>query len=103
MYFVGRKDDIVNTRGEKVAPKQIENVLHKLPGVMEAAVVGVPDPILGEALKAVLIADTSRVRRSDVFAHCKVHLEDFMIPKYLEFRSELPKTSSGRLLRRGLL
>jgi long-chain acyl-CoA synthetase len=103
MYFVGRKDDIINTRGEKVAPKEIENVLHSLPGVIEAAVVGVPDPILGEAVKAVLVVDPSRVRKTDVLAHCKAHVEDFMIPKYVEFRNELPKTSSGKTLRRGLI
>ena len=47
LYFVGRKDDIIKTRGEKVAPKEVENVLYALPGVREAAVIGVPDPILG--------------------------------------------------------
>ena len=103
MYFIGRKDDIINTRGEKVAPKEIENVLHSLAGVIEAAVVGVPDPILGEAVKAVLVVDPSRVRKTDVLAHCKAHVEDFMIPKYVEFRNELPKTSSGKTLRRGLI
>jgi acyl-coenzyme A synthetase/AMP-(fatty) acid ligase len=101
MYFVGRKDDIVNTRGEKVAPKEVENVLHDIPGVIEATVFGVPDPILGEALKAVIVADP-RVTSSDVLAHCRRSLEDFMQPKYLEFRSELPKTSSGKILRRAL-
>src|SRR5207245_2301817 len=85
LYFVGRKDDIINTRGEKVAPKELEAVLHSLPGVIEAAVVGVPDPILGEAVKAVLVVDRSRVRKTDVLAHCKAHVEDFMIPKYVEF------------------
>ena len=54
LYFVGRKDDIIKTRGEKVSPKEVENVLYALPGVREAAVVGVPDPILGMAIKAVV-------------------------------------------------
>ena len=102
MYFVGRKDDIINTRGEKVAPKEVENVLHSIPGVVEATVFGVPDPILGEALKAVIVADTSRVRKSDVLAYCRQRLEDFKLPKYLEFRAELPKTSSGKVLKRAL-
>ena len=54
LYFVGRKDDIIKTRGEKVSPKEVENVLYALPGMREAAVVGVPDPILGMAIKAVV-------------------------------------------------
>ena len=49
-YFVGRKDDIIKSRGEKVAPREIENVLYMLPDIREAAVIGVPDKILGEAL-----------------------------------------------------
>jgi acyl-coenzyme A synthetase/AMP-(fatty) acid ligase len=102
MYFVGRKDDIVNTRGEKVAPKEVETVIHSLPGVIEAAVVGVPDPILGEAIKAFVVADRTRVQKNDVLAHCKAHLEAFMLPKYVEFRNELPKTSSGKTLKREL-
>jgi acyl-coenzyme A synthetase/AMP-(fatty) acid ligase len=102
MYFVGRKDDIVNTRGEKVAPKEFETVIHSLPGVIEAAVVGVPDPILGEAIKAFVVADRTRVQKNDVLAHCKAHLEAFMLPKYVEFRNELPKTSSGKTLKREL-
>ena len=52
LYFVGRKDDIIKSRGEKVAPKEVENVIYALPGVAEAAVIGVPDPILGQAIKA---------------------------------------------------
>jgi long-chain acyl-CoA synthetase len=102
MYFVGRKDDIIKTRGEKVAPIEIENILHKLPGVYEAAVLGIPDPVLGQAIKAVLVADTSRVTKAEVLAHCRTYLEDFMIPKYLEFRDELPKTGSGKVLKRGV-
>jgi len=103
MYFVGRKDDMVITRGEKVAPKEVENVLYSLDGILEAAVVGVPDPILGQAIKAVVVADASRLTKADVLAYCRTHLEDFMRPKYLEFRSELPKTSSGKILKRALI
>src|SRR5947209_13846055 len=54
LYFVGRKDDIIKSRGEKVSPKEVENVLYALPGIREAAVVGVPDAILGSAIKAVV-------------------------------------------------
>jgi len=102
-YFVSRKDDIINTRGEKVAPKEVENILHRMPGVIEAAVLGVPDPVLGEAIKAVLVADSSLVTKAKVLAHCRAHLEDFMVPKYLEITDELPKTTSGKILRRALV
>ncbi len=102
LYFVGRKDDIIKTRGEKVSPREVENVLHSLPGVVEAAVFGVPDEILGEAVMAVLVADTSRVTKKDVLAHCRAQLEDFMIPKHVEFREELPKTASGKVYKKAL-
>jgi long-chain acyl-CoA synthetase len=102
LYFVGRMDDIVNTRGEKVAPKEVEAVLHEIPGVIEAVVFGVPDAMLGSALKAVVVADESRLRKADIFAHCKAQLQDFMVPKHIEFRAELPKTSSGKVLKRAL-
>lgn len=96
-YFVGRKDDIIKTRGEKVAPKEVEAVLYRLPGVNEAAVVGVPDPVLGEAVKAVVVADRGRLSEADILAHCRANLEDFMVPQQVEIRSELPKTPSGKI------
>jgi long-chain acyl-CoA synthetase len=96
-YFVGRKDDIIKSRGEKVAPKEIENVLYMLPGVVEAAVIGVPDSILGEAIKAFLVCPGAALTVREVLAHCRTYLEDFMLPKYVEFRDELPKTPSGKI------
>ncbi len=97
LYFVGRKDDIIKSRGEKVAPKDVENVLYSIPGVMEAAVIGVPDPILGQAVKAVLVVSGNQLTEAQVLAHCRAHLEDFMVPKIVEFRAELPKTASGKI------
>jgi len=97
MYFVGRKDDIIKCRGEKVAPKEVENVLYRLPGVLEAAVVGAPDPICGHAIKAIIVPKNRELTRQMVLAHCAAHLENFMVPKYVEFRSELPKTFSGKI------
>ncbi len=97
LYFVGRKDDIIKCRGEKVAPKEVENVLYGLPGVVGAAVVGVPDPILGQVPKALIVQDGSDLSEAQVIAHCRAHLEDFMVPKYVEFRESLPQTSSGKI------
>lgn len=102
LYFVGRKDDIIKSRGEKVAPKEVENVLYSLPGVVEAAVIGVPDPLLGQAIKAILVAPDANLTERQVLAHCKAHLEDFMVPQQIEFRAELPKTSSGKIKKTGL-
>src|ERR1700732_262776 len=101
LYFVARKDDIIKTRGEKVSPKEVENALYALPGIREAAVVGVPDPVLGLALKAVVAADPqAKLTAHDVIRHCARHLEDFMVPKMVEFRDALPKTESGKISRR---
>jgi long-chain acyl-CoA synthetase len=96
-YFVGRKDDIIKTRGEKVAPKEVEAVLYKLDGILEAAVVGVPDPVLGEAVKAVVVADAAKLSEAQILAHCRANLEDFMVPQLVEMRNDLPKTPSGKI------
>ncbi|HHS96308.1 MAG TPA: AMP-dependent synthetase [Chloroflexi bacterium] len=102
-YFVARKDDIIKSRGEKVAPKEVENVLYQLPGVVEAAVVGVPDDLLGQAVKAFIVCgDGHTLTERDVLRHCRQHLEDFMVPKYIEFRESLPKTPSGKIRRSAL-
>lgn len=101
LYFVSRKDDIIKTRGEKVSPKEVENVLYALAGVREAAVVGVPDPVLGLAIKAVVALDAcSTLSLADVIRHCAQHLEDFMVPKFIEFREQLPKSENGKIARR---
>ena len=101
-YFVGRQDDIIKCRGEKVAPKEVENVLYAIPGVIEAAVIGVPDPLLGEAIKAFIVHDGNGLTDRRVLAHCRSHLEDFMVPQMVTFCEELPKTSSGKIKKKGL-
>jgi len=100
LYFVGRKDDIIKSRGEKVSPKEIENVLYELPGVREAAVIGVPDPMLGMAIKAVLALEPdAKYTEREVIRHCAKRLEDFMVPKLVEFRVALPKSENGKISR----
>jgi amino acid adenylation domain-containing protein len=100
LYFVGRKDDIIKTRGEKVAPKEVEAVLHAHPGIAEAVVVGVPDPVLGHAIGAFVVRSDPTLSEKDVMRHCARHLEDFMVPKVVEFHRELPKTDTGKVSRR---
>ncbi|MBN2005629.1 MAG: AMP-binding protein [Anaerolineae bacterium] len=103
LYFVARKDDIIKTRGEKVAPKEVESVLYRLPGVVEAAVIGVPDALLGEAVKAFLVcAPDANLTERDVLRHCAQHLEDFAVPKQVEFRTSFPRTESGKTQKRDL-
>jgi acyl-coenzyme A synthetase/AMP-(fatty) acid ligase len=101
LYFVSRKDDIIKTRGEKVSPREVENVLYELAGIREAAVVGVPDPILGMAIKAIVAADGALTER-DVIRHCAARLEDFMVPSIVEFRGHLPKSENGKIARKEL-
>jgi acyl-coenzyme A synthetase/AMP-(fatty) acid ligase len=98
LYFVGRKDDIIKTRGEKVSPAEVEQVLYSLPGVSQAAVIGVPDKILGSAVKAVIaLQPGARLTEQEVLRHCAGRLDDYMVPKFVEFRAEIPKTPSGKV------
>jgi long-chain acyl-CoA synthetase len=100
LYFVGRTDDIIKTRGEKVAPKEVEAVLVSCPGVVEAVVIGKADPVLGHAIHAIVVKSDPDLGERDVIRHCARHLEDFMVPKSIEFRDSLPKTDTGKVSRR---
>jgi long-chain acyl-CoA synthetase len=98
LYFVARKDDIIKSRGEKVSPREVENALYSLPGVLEAAVVGVPDPVLGQAIKAfIVLRNGHRYSEKDVIRHCLARLENFMAPKYVDFVDTIPKTDTGKI------
>jgi amino acid adenylation domain-containing protein len=98
LYFVSRMDDIIKTRGEKVAPKEIENAIYEMEGVVDCAVVGVADESLGEAIKAyVTVRPGTTLRASDIIRHCLARLENHMAPKFVEFVSALPRTESGKI------
>jgi acyl-coenzyme A synthetase/AMP-(fatty) acid ligase len=97
LYFIARKDDIIKSRGEKVAPKEVENILYALPGVREAAVIGVPDSILGQSIKAFVVVGDTALTEADILRHCRDHLEDFMVPKVVEICAELPRTATGKI------
>jgi amino acid adenylation domain-containing protein len=98
LYFVARKDDIIKTRGEKVSPREVEDVLYEIDGVSEVAVVGIPDAMLGQAIKAVLkLREGVSLSEQDVRRHCAQRLENFMVPSIVEFRAALPKTSTGKI------
>lgn len=103
LYFVGRTDDIIKSRGEKVSPKEIENVLYSHPDIAEAAVLGVPHEVLGQAIRAIVALKPGRqLAEQDVLRHCAAHLEDFMVPQFVEFRDELPKSGNGKIDKREL-
>jgi amino acid adenylation domain-containing protein len=103
LYFVGRKDDIIKSRGEKVSPREVENVLYQLNGVLEAAVIGVADPVLGQAVKAfVVLKQGFTYTERDVIKHCLARLESFMAPSHVAFLDALPRTDTGKISKRGL-
>jgi amino acid adenylation domain-containing protein len=104
LYFLGRKDDIIKTSGYMVSPKEVENVISEMEDVIEAAVIGVPDDILGQAVKAyVHLSDSSKVKEKDILQFCYQNLESYAIPKYIKLFGPLPKTESGKINKRELL
>ena len=103
LYFVARKDDLIKTRGERVSPKEIEDVICDISGIAQAAVIGVPDEIFGQAIKAFVVLSTDyRVKKTDILNFCKKNIEPFMVPKFIELRDFLPVTSSGKIDRKML-
>jgi long-chain acyl-CoA synthetase len=103
LYFVARKDDIIKSRGEKVSPREVENVLYSLEGVLEAAVIGVDDAMLGQAVKAFLVLKTgASYTEREVIKFCLSRLESFMAPKHVQFVDSLPKTNTGKIKKTGL-
>ena len=100
--IVDRKKDMIVVSGFKVFPNEIEQVVMMLPGVLECAVVGVPDPHSGEVPKVYVVKKDPQLTEQDVLEHCKRELTGYKRPKYVEFRTELPKTNVGKILRRAL-
>jgi amino acid adenylation domain-containing protein len=98
LYFVARGDDIIKSRGEKVAPREVENAIYALEGVLDCAVIGVPDELLGQAVKAFVTLKPGAVLiERDVIRHCLSRLESYMAPKSVVFVDELPRTDSGKI------
>jgi acyl-CoA synthetase (AMP-forming)/AMP-acid ligase II len=103
LYFVDRLDDMIKTRGEKVAPRQVEEVIARLPAVAEVSVYGVPDELLGEAVAAsVALVPGARLSRARIQRHCLEHLESFMVPRQIDIRVALPTSANGKVNRRAL-
>ncbi len=103
LYFVGRMDDIIKSRGEKVAPKEVEHTLMNIPGVKEAAVIGVPDDMLGQAVKAFVVFEEGvTMSEKQLQRECQSRLESVMVPKYIVVLPSLPKTDNGKIKKTGL-
>jgi acyl-CoA synthetase (AMP-forming)/AMP-acid ligase II len=103
LYFVSRKDDILKISGERVSPKEIENALYEIEDILEAAVVGVDDEISGQAIKAVVVLKKgSLLTEKDIIRLCARTLENYMVPKYVEIRDKLPKSSHGKIAKKEL-
>jgi len=103
LYFLGRKDDIIKTAGHMVSPKEVENILCEKEDVVEAAVIGVDDEILGKAIQAfVHLVDTSSSTPEDIIGFCSERLEDFAVPKKVVLCKALPRTATGKIQKRDL-
>jgi long-chain acyl-CoA synthetase len=100
--IVDRKKDMILVSGFNVYPNEIEQVLAMHPGVLECAAIGVPDEHSGEVPKVFVVKKDPQLTEQDVLEHCKKELTGYKRPKYVEFRSELPKTNVGKILRRAL-
>ncbi|MFA7430760.1 MAG: AMP-binding protein [Rhodospirillaceae bacterium] len=103
LYFVGRVDDIFKCRGEKVSPKEVEHVLHEIPAVAEAAIVPVPDPVDGMAIKAVVVPrEGAALTEDEVRRHCRARLESYLVPRFVEIRASLPRSENGKVRKAAL-
>lgn len=103
-YFriVDRKKDMILVSGFNVFPNEVEDCLTRMPGVLEAAVIGVPDGAAGEAVKAFIVKSDPGLTIDEIKAHCKAHMTAYKGPKHIEFRTELPKSNVGKILRKDL-
>ncbi len=98
LYFVARKDDLINTRGEKVSPREVENIVCRMAGIAEAAAVGVPDEVLGQAILLVVAPQPeAAIEERAIRAFCLRALDDYMQPKYVDIVSELPRNDNGKV------
>jgi acetyl-CoA synthetase len=103
-WFVGRKDDVIKTSGHLIGPFEVESVLMEHPAVAEAGVIGKPDPVAGEIVKAFVGLKTgfeaSEDLRRAILAHARKRLGAVVAPKEIDFSPSLPKTRSGKIMRR---
>jgi long-chain acyl-CoA synthetase len=100
--IVDRRKDMILVSGFNVYPNEVEAVLAEVPGVYECAVIGVPDAATGEAVKAFIVRGDPALDTSTVRDFCKGELAGYKVPKFIEFREDLPKSNVGKILRKDL-
>lgn len=101
-YIVDRKKDMVIVGGFNVYPREVEEVLYEHPDVVEAAVIGAPDPEQGEVVKCFVVRKNDTITEAELMEYCKQHLAKYKLPHSIEFIEELPKNTTGKILRRAL-
>jgi len=98
LYFLGRKDDMIKSKGERISAKEVENNICGMEGVAEVAVIGLPDEIFGQVIKAYIVqAPGAELSDRQILKYCSENMETFMVPKYVEFMDSLPKTPNGKI------
>jgi len=100
LWIVGRKKELIIRGGANIYPKEVEDVIAKLPGVREVAVIGVPDQFMGERVKAVIAKGDAVLDEDTVKQHCEKHLANYKVPRIVEFVPTLPRNSTGKVLKR---
>lgn len=103
LYMLGRKKEMIKVSGYSVYPEEVELYINKYPGVVQTAVIGVPDPKRGEVVKAFIVMQPGKTARvEDIIEWAKANMSDYKVPVYIEFRNSLPTLGTGKLLRRAL-
>jgi len=102
LRIVDRKKDMILVSGFNVYPNEVEDIVARHPGVLEAAAVGIPDERTGEAVKLFVVRKDPALSREDLIAHCREYLTGYKVPHYVEFLEDLPKSNVGKILRREL-
>ena len=98
--IVDRKKEMINVSGFNVYPNEIENVIALMDGVLEVGVIGVPDDKSSEVVKAFIVKKNPSVTEDEIKEFCKENLTAYKVPKFIEFRDELPKSNIGKIMRR---
>jgi long-chain acyl-CoA synthetase len=104
-YFYDRLRDMIKYKGYSVFAREIEEVLKEHPQIKEAGIIGVPDPKVGENIKAIIVVEKEargKISEQEIIDYCKERLAHYKVPKIVEFRGEIPKTDVGKVSRREL-
>lgn len=101
-YIVDRKKDMILVGGYNVYPREVEEVLYKHPDIVEVVVLGVPDPNFGEAVRCYVVSKNPELTEAQLIDYCSEHLAKYKVPRAIEFLEELPKNTTGKILRRAL-